>query len=102
MDQLSGLVVEKQRNAALAERHHHLVKAGRRPYEACSADSKHAAQRRVQLKPDLWEFVLIILDDSVKWEFTAWPRMDMANVAVSHPVLGPRRKVVWDRLHRFL
>ena len=25
MDQLSGLVVEKQRNATLAERHHHLV-----------------------------------------------------------------------------
>ena len=25
MDQLIGLVVEKQRNATLAERHHHLV-----------------------------------------------------------------------------
>ena len=87
---MTGLVVEKQRNAALAERHHHLVKAGRRPYEACSADSKHAARRRVQLKSDLWELELIILDASVKWELTAWPLMDMANVAVSTLVAGPR------------
>ena len=26
---------------------------------------------------------MIILDASVKWELTAWPLMDMANVAVS-------------------
>ena len=47
------------------------------------------ARRRVQLKSDLWELELIILDASVKWELTAWPLMDMANVAVSHLVAGP-------------
>ena len=92
MDQLTGLVVEKQRNSTLAERHHHLVarRARRRPFEACYADSKHAVRRRVQLKSGLWELKLIILDASVKWELTAWPLMDMANVAVSHLVAGPR------------
>ena len=54
------------------------------------ADSKHAARRRVQLKSDLWELELIILDASVKWELTAWPLMDMANVAVSTLVAGPQ------------
>ena len=37
------------------------------------------------------ELELIILDASVKWELTAWPLMDMANVAVSHLVAGPEQ-----------
>ena len=64
-------------------------RARRRLFEACSADSEHAVRRRVQLKSDLWELELIILDASVKWELTAWPFMDMANVAVTHLVAGP-------------
>ena len=62
----------------------------------CRASSKHAARCQVQLKPDLRELVLIIIDASVdasvEWEFTAWPRMDMANVAVSHLVTGHQWK----------
>ena len=50
----------------------------------------HAVQRRVQLKSDLWELEVIILDASVKWELTAWPLMDMANVAVSTLLAGAR------------
>ena len=76
-----------------ASRHHPSDLVGhvprRRPFEACSADSKHAARRRVQLKSDLWELDVIMLNPSVKWELTAWPFMDMANVAVSHLVAGP-------------
>ena len=91
MDQLSGLVVKKQQNATLAERHHHLVwHANAHLFEACYTDSKHAVRRRVQLKSDLWELELIIIDASVKWELTPWPHMDMVNVAVSHLVAGPR------------
>ena len=59
-------------------------------FEACYADSKHAVRRRVQLKSDLGELNLIIFNASVKWELTAWPLMDMANVAVSTLVAGPR------------
>ena len=43
----------------------------------------------LQLKSDPWELELIILDASVRWELTAWPLMDMANVAVNHLVAGP-------------
>ena len=49
----------------------------------------HVVRRRVQLKSDLWELELIILNASVKWELTAWPLMDMVNVAVTHLVAGP-------------
>ena len=31
-----------------------------------------------------------MFDASVKWELTVWPLMDMANVAVSTLVAGPR------------
>ena len=44
----------------------------------------------MQLKSDLWELELIILNNSVKGELTTWPNMDMANVAVSQLVAGPR------------
>ena len=43
-----------------------------------------------------------MFDASVKWELTAWPLMDMANVAVSHLVAGPRDEVLWDRVWRFV
>ena len=68
-------------------------RARRRPFEACSTDSKHAARRRVQLKSDLWELELIIVNASVEWvgahSLTAWPLVEMANVAVSTLVAGP-------------
>jgi len=47
-------------------------RARRRPFEACYADSKHAVRHRVQLKSDLWELELIILNASVKWELTSY------------------------------
>ena len=40
-----------------------------------------------------------MFDASVKWELTVWPLMDMANVAMSTLVAGPR-EVLWDQLRR--
>jgi hypothetical protein len=37
-----------------------------------------------------------MLDASVNWELTVWPLMDMANVAVSTLVAGPRSSVRWS------
>ena len=45
---------------------------------------------RVQLKSDVRELELIILDGFVKWELTAWPLMDIENVAVTHLLAGPQ------------
>ena len=57
-------------------------------------DSVHVVQRRVQLKSDLYELELIIINTSVKWELTAWSLIDMANVAVNHLVAGPQSEVL--------
>ena len=84
------MVVKKQRNATLAERHHDLV-------GHTDAYLRHVTQTASMLsdvehhfKSNLRKLKLIVLNSSVKWELTARPIMNTANVAMSHLVVDPR------------
>ena len=67
---------------------------GSNPAKSCTRNGE-AAKTMLRMKQraaitDPWELDVIIINASVKWELTAWPNMDMANVAVTSTLVAGR------------